>query len=837
MDTANQPRRLALATAVCAVLAVAPPALAQDAERPDDQAQAAAEGWADDLLGSLRSSERRDEAGKRIALQPLEPKHFTSLDRRQRQQVYEWMRRAFDQGAHGFYELVDMASLVEIADVIEDSGASDWWEQYQRVLENAQARVNIVCTGAPVADWITLSCSAVDVTDGTSVGQAAAFFRLEWLNRPIALDFAIGRIAGDIAARIGSADRAGRIRVAVVHADSGEESSLSNFIAGSLADAIHERVRIPADWIAVGTGGGGDVRHRLDGEVRQLDDRLVLRVVHRSEDGASYSVRENITLSSVPEIPAGAGTTDPCGPASEVAATVLEDGTTLSDWVLLAERRVQGGEFEELLVEAKRHLRDYCNWQPAAEVLQKAVGGIARELDVAIEADTRSGLSRLSTVLQAAGPQPALLRLKARAHGALREYSLEEEAYGLWLANAPLDHPERLDVLSELQRVRSVVGAGAAFTERVARAFSADAREEVGWTDLHYAAAFDLPGAVAALIEQGMRTDVRLETESVPFGDRLAVVLGADFQDWMADGETPLMIAAAANGRRAIAELIARGADVGATSGTGATALHHAVWRKHRDAAELLLEHGADVDARDNGGNTPLHHAAWEDARGMAAFLIERGAGIDGKADDGDAPLHHAAWQDARQTAALLLDSGASIEARDRHGATPLHHAAWRNARETAQLLLDRGADVDATTGEGITPLHHAAWRDARETTELLLDRGADIDAKDAVGASALHRAAWRNAIATATLLLDRRADIHARNQFGATPLHYAGAWNHAPETMDLLLARGADADATDDTGATAADYAAWTAPAADGSLQARSVPARRPAPLSDLRP
>ena len=337
MNIAKTTRRLALAAVLCVVLGVAPPSVAQDPERPDDQAQEAAEAWAADLLRSLRSSERRDDAGKRIALQPLEPKDFTSLDRRQRQQVYEWVRRAFDKVALGFYELVDTASLVEIAELIESSGASDWWEQYQQVLENAQARINIVCKGTPVADWITLNCSAVDITNSASVGQAAAFFRLEWLNRPIALDFAVGRIAGDIAARVGSADSAGRIRVVIVHSESRDESNLSNYIAGLLADAIHERIKIPTDWIAVGTESGGDARHRLDGEVRRFEDRLVLRVVHRSEEGSSYSVRENITLSSVPQITGDVSKRDLCAAASEVAATVLQDGTTLSDWALLAE--------------------------------------------------------------------------------------------------------------------------------------------------------------------------------------------------------------------------------------------------------------------------------------------------------------------------------------------------------------------------------------------------------------------------------------------------------------------------------------------------------------------
>ena len=42
------------------------------------------------------------------------------------------------------------------------------------------------------------------------------------------------------------------------------------------------------------------------------------------------------------------------------------------------------------------------------------------------------------------------------------------------------------------------------------RAVSAEARDESGWYDLHYAAALDLPGAVAALVEAGTPVDAPL---------------------------------------------------------------------------------------------------------------------------------------------------------------------------------------------------------------------------------------------------------------------------------------------------------------------------------------
>ena len=670
MNIANLPRRLGLTAVAFAVLAVALPSAAQEPQRPDEQAQTAAEEWAKDLLSSMRG---RVEAGTRIALQPLEPKYFPSLDRRQRQHIYEWIRRAFDQAALGFYELVDMGSLVQIADVIESSGASDWWKQYLRLLDQAKARINVVCEGAPMADWITMDCSAVDLNDGaSSVGQAAAFFRLEWLSRPIALDFAIGRIASEITARIGSTDGAGRIRVVIVDSESGGESALSNYTAEMLADAIHERAQIPTDWIAVGTDGGGDARHRVDGEIRRLDDRLVLRVVHRSGEGSIYSVRENITLSSVPpELLERSDPPDPCG--AEVGHTKLPNGTMLSDWALLAEVRLRKDEYDEyfeLLVEAKSISNTFCDWEPAAQVFAEAVAGIAREIDSVIETDPRASLALLLKVLSAAGPEPALLLLKARSYRLLGEYEMEEAAYGEWLEYAPLDHPKRLDVLNEQKRVRSVLAACAAFEERLDRCFSAGARAAVDWTDLHYAAAFDLPGAIAALISNGMDPNLRLETGSLPFGESLEFELGDTFKDWNANGETPLMIAAAANAKEAMAKLLAHGADVEATSDRGARPLHHSAWQNAGATTALLLDAGANTEARTRDGVTPLHHAAGQNAHATVELLLSRGADVHAKDDSGATALHHAAWRDAHETAALLLDGGANVQAKNQFGAT-----------------------------------------------------------------------------------------------------------------------------------------------------------------------
>ncbi len=536
----------------------------------------------------------------------------------------------------------------------------------------------------------------------------------------------------------------------------------------------------------------------------------------------------------------------PPADAAKAAEIVLPGGLTLADWALLAEDRLKSGDHARLLEEAAAHLREHGPVRSVEAVRERALSGLIKDVRVAAAEDAPGALDRIARLEAEAGPLPELLRLSARAHGLLGDHAAEEAAHLEWLRSVPQSHPDRRDVLAALAVARAAREASRRFSERLGRPFSPERREaSVGWTDLHYAAALDLPGAVDALCDAGMAPDARLKTGSPPFGDdlvRILASLGHDFEDWTADRETPLIIASIANARDAAAALLDCGADVMTTNDYGETPLHWAARENALEAAELLIDRGADMMATDHSGETPLHFASYRNAPETAGLLIDRGTDVHATDEDGNTPLHHAAYGDAPEAAELLIKRGTDMEATNASGETPLHWAARENALEAAELLIKRGADMEATNDTGDTPLHLAALNDSVESAELLIDRGAnmeaagasgwtplhwaavansveaakllidravDVNVMDDNGFTPLHSAAWNNALEATGLLIDRGADLHATADNGFTPLHHA-AYGDAPEAAELLIDRGADVNATDNSGATPLHRAAW---------------------------
>ena len=175
----------------------------------------------------------------------------------------------------------------------------------------------------------------------------------------------------------------------------------------------------------------------------------------------------------------------------------------------------------------------------------------------------------------------------------------------------------------EIEELEAVALAGErearrqALSATLGREFSPEAVYESGWTDMHYAAALDLPGLAEDLVEMGVDVDVRLDS-----GDFSGGEVGHTLRKF--------------------------GVNV-YLEGMGQTPLHIAAWKDALSVAKFLVENGANVHATTKPvpidymwGRTPLHWAASTNALSVAKFLVENGASVHARDMFGKTPLFEA---------------------------------------------------------------------------------------------------------------------------------------------------------------------------------------------------
>ena len=185
--------------------------------------------------------------------------------------------------------------------------------------------------------------------------------------------------------------------------------------------------------------------------------------------------------------------------------------------------------------------------------------------------------------------------------------------------------------------------------------------DDSGATALHLAVAHnDDPAVVGLLLDRGGDVEARDEIGWTPL--HWAARLSA-YYDIFNEGRSSAIIES----------LLYHGADIEARNDYGRTPLHVVAEHGTYSVAELLLDHGADIEARDDDGWTPWHIAA---ARGenpsVIRLILDGGADIEARTDADSTPLHVAAANNNNPLViAELLDHGADIEAIDSKDLTP----------------------------------------------------------------------------------------------------------------------------------------------------------------------
>ena len=188
------------------------------------------------------------------------------------------------------------------------------------------------------------------------------------------------------------------------------------------------------------------------------------------------------------------------------------------------------------------------------------------------------------------------------------------------------------------------------------------------------------------------------------------------------DHELPLQSAARGGSLDVLQLLVARGADVDATSSNGATVLEYAVGSDEREALDFLVACGADPLAT-SVGRTLLFSAR---SHSMVERLVQLGVDPNRREPMGAAPLHEAvrAGRDLEVIEALV-EAGSDLAATTPSGETALHLAAAEDHAETVAYLLEKGMDPAARDGGDRTPLDRAREAGANEALAVLKSVGS----------------------------------------------------------------------------------------------------------------
>lgn len=194
--------------------------------------------------------------------------------------------------------------------------------------------------------------------------------------------------------------------------------------------------------------------------------------------------------------------------------------------------------------------------------------------------------------------------------------------------------------------------------------------------------------------------------------------------------------------------------DINVRDANQSTALQYALAVRNLEIVKLLLAKGADVTASTPLG-APIHAAARNDVPEVVQLAISKGANVREPASNLKwLPIHYAAAGGSTQSLLLLLKAAPdTVNARTRDQETPLVLAAGLNKVEAVRVLMAAKADPNLKDRMDFTPLHKAAYYGYDDSIRVLLEHKADVNATSKNWGTPLQVAKARQRPNTARLL------------------------------------------------------------------------------------
>ena len=222
----------------------------------------------------------------------------------------------------------------------------------------------------------------------------------------------------------------------------------------------------------------------------------------------------------------------------------------------------------------------------------------------------------------------------------------------------------------------------------------------------------------------------------------LLLLRGADINAKDQDGWTALHYAVLYEHKDNVKLLIQKGAEIDVATNDGEYPLHIATRNATRESyeiANLLMEYNAEaagINNRDKKGNTPLMLAIRNEDRHLVKSLLDNGADPNIPNADMETPLILAVNIGNEDIITYLLDAGADVNAREKEGHAALMFASVKpNLIKIVDMLVKNGADVNAMDKFGMTALMYACRELNSYVVAYLVKHGkADLSIKDNEG-------------------------------------------------------------------------------------------------------